>query len=202
MSLNGSCWLHVERTSWIHWFEWNIMLTFSSIWFFFFLISNYHGILNDICGLCYISIGQHRSRKTSGLGGVYLGLNEWVRFEQGGMGGHSRCYIDWMSVWPLRFICWHFNPYMMLLGGGAFGRWLLLEGRALMNGILLLFSCSVMSNSFWPHGPQHTSFPVHHHLPELAVTHVHWVDSAIQPSCLLSFPSSPVFNLSQHQGLF
>ena len=45
-------------------------------------------------------------------------------------------------------------------------------------------------------------FPVHHELPELAQTHVHWVGDAIQPSHTLP-PSSPfAFNLSQHQGLF
>ena len=45
-------------------------------------------------------------------------------------------------------------------------------------------------------------FPVHHQLPELAQTHVHWVDDAIQPSLPLSSSSPPAFNLSQHQGLF
>ena len=44
-------------------------------------------------------------------------------------------------------------------------------------------------------------FPVHHHLPELAQTHVHWVGDAIQPSHPLSSPSPPVLNLSQHQDL-
>ena len=43
--------------------------------------------------------------------------------------------------------------------------------------------------------------PVHHWLPELAETHVHWVGDAIQPSRLLLSPS-PALNLSQHQGLF
>ena len=45
-------------------------------------------------------------------------------------------------------------------------------------------------------------FPVHHQLPELAQTYVHWVSNAIQPSYPLSSPSPPAFNLSQHQGLF
>ena len=45
-------------------------------------------------------------------------------------------------------------------------------------------------------------FPVHHQLLELAQTHVYWVSDAIQPSHPLSSPSPPVFNLSQHQGLF
>ena len=43
---------------------------------------------------------------------------------------------------------------------------------------------------------------VHHQLTELTQIHVHWVGDAIQPSHLLSLPSSPAFCLSQHQGLF
>ena len=43
-------------------------------------------------------------------------------------------------------------------------------------------------------------FPVHHQLPELAQTHVHWVGDATQPSHPLSCPSPPVFNLSHHQS--
>ena len=38
--------------------------------------------------------------------------------------------------------------------------------------------------------------PVHHQLPELTQTHVHWVSDAIQPSHLLSSLSPPAFNLS------
>ena len=40
------------------------------------------------------------------------------------------------------------------------------------------------------------------YLPEFAQTHVHWVSDASQSSHSLSSPSSPAFNLSQHQGLF
>ena len=43
--------------------------------------------------------------------------------------------------------------------------------------------------------------PVHHQFPEFTQTHVHWVGDAIQPSCPLSSPSPPAFNLPQHQGL-
>ena len=47
-------------------------------------------------------------------------------------------------------------------------------------------------------------FPVHHHLPELAQTHVHWVSDAIHPSrprsspssCLQSFAASGSFPMS------
>ena len=44
-------------------------------------------------------------------------------------------------------------------------------------------------------------FPVHHWLPELAQTHVHWISDPIQRFHPQSSPSPP-FNLSQHQGLF
>ena len=45
-------------------------------------------------------------------------------------------------------------------------------------------------------------FPVHHQLLKVAQPDVHRVSEAIQPSHPLSSPSPPVFNLSQHQGLF
>ena len=44
--------------------------------------------------------------------------------------------------------------------------------------------------------------PIHHQHPEFTQTHVHWVGDAIQPSHLLSSPSPPAINLSQHQVLF
>ena len=44
--------------------------------------------------------------------------------------------------------------------------------------------------------------PVHHQLLEFTQTHVHRVGDAIQPSHLLSSPSSLAPNPSQHQGLF
>ena len=47
--------------------------------------------------------------------------------------------------------------------------------------------------------PMDCSMPgllVLHHLLELAQTPVHWVSDAIQPSCPLSSPSPPAFNLS------
>ena len=46
------------------------------------------------------------------------------------------------------------------------------------------------------------NLPVHHPLPELTQTHVHWVSDAIQPSHPLLSPSSSTLNLSQHQGVF
>ena len=59
-----------------------------------------------------------------------------------------------------------------------------------------------MSNSLWPHEPQHSRPPVPHHLLEFAQIHVHWVSDTIWPSHPLSSPSPPALNLSHHQGLF
>ena len=45
-------------------------------------------------------------------------------------------------------------------------------------------------------------FAVYHQLPDLSQTYLHQVSDTIQPSHPLSSPSPPVFNISQHQGLF
>ena len=64
------------------------------------------------------------------------------------------------------------------------------------------FSRSVVAHSLQPHRLQHARPPCLSPLPEFTQTHVHWVGDAIEPSHLLSSPSPPVFNLSQHQGYF
>ena len=57
-----------------------------------------------------------------------------------------------------------------------------------------------------PRGYSTPGLPVHHQLPKLTQTHVHWVSDAIQPSqfsvfsfssCLQSFPPSESFPMSQ-----
>ena len=61
----------------------------------------------------------------------------------------------------------------------------------------------VMSDSLRPHRMQHARLPFAlYHCPEFVQTHVHWVSDAIQPSHLLSTPSPPAFDLSQHHGFF
>ena len=75
------------------------------------------------------------------------------------------------------------------------------SGVRLLDHRVLLFSGSVVSVSLWPMDCSTPGFPVHHHLPELDLTHVHRVGDAIQPSYLLLCPSLAL-NLPQHQGLF
>src|SRR5574338_322671 len=60
-------------------------------------------------------------------------------------------------------------------------------------------SCPTLSD---PMNRSTPGLPVHHKLPEFTQTHVHRVSDAIQPSHLLSSPSPPAPNPSQHQSLF
>ena len=64
------------------------------------------------------------------------------------------------------------------------------------------FSHSIVSDSLRPHELQHSRPPCPCQLPEFTQTHVHRVGDTIQPSHILSSPSPPALNLSQHQGLF
>ena len=64
------------------------------------------------------------------------------------------------------------------------------------------FSCSVMSASLWPHGLQHARPTCPSPTPGVYSNPCplsQWCHPTISP---LSVPSSPAFNLSQHQGLF
>ena len=60
-------------------------------------------------------------------------------------------------------------------------------------------SCLTLCN---PMNHSTPGLPVHHQLPESTQTHVHQVGDANHSSRPLSSPSPPIFNLSQHQGLF
>ena len=65
------------------------------------------------------------------------------------------------------------------------------------------FHCSVTKScqTLWDSMDCSTpGFPVLHHLPDLAQTHVQWVSvsGVMQPSHPLPSPSPPAFNLSQH----
>ena len=70
--------------------------------------------------------------------------------------------------------------------------------------IYLWWWCSVAKSYLTLCDPMDCSmpgFPVLHYLLGFALTHVHWVGDAIQPSHALLY-LSPTFNLSQHQCLF
>ena len=70
------------------------------------------------------------------------------------------------------------------------------------NPLSVQFSRSVVSDSVLPRGLQQARPSCPSPSPGACSTRVHQVGEAIQPSHLLSSPSPPAFNLSQHQGLF
>ena len=101
----------------------------------------------------------------------------------------TRAWSDWLRY------SWHFHPFcvfLSVLSQGCSSTRSPFIGSVTQSCLTL---CSPMDCSM-------PGFPVHHQLPKLAQTHVHWVGDAIQPSHPLLFPSPPILNLSQHQGLF
>ena len=64
---------------------------------------------------------------------------------------------------------------------------------------LISFCCCFCSINhvqlFVTHDCSMPGFPVLHHYPEFAQTHVHWASGAVQPSHPLLPPSPPAFNL-------
>ena len=66
----------------------------------------------------------------------------------------------------------------------------------------LQFSRSVVSDSLWPHEPQHARPPCPSPTPGVYPNPCPWVGDAIKPSHPLLSPSLPALNLSQDQGLF
>ena len=67
------------------------------------------------------------------------------------------------------------------------------------------FSCSVVSDSLWPHGLQHSRLPCPgpiHRTYSNSCPLSQWCHPTISSSVVPFSPSPPAFNLSQHQGLF
>ena len=104
------------------------------------------------------------------------------------------CYLNWMSLLThlTRFLLPFAPPSTPFTApSGPFVHLTLRSVQSLSR----VWLCDPMDCSM-------PGFPVHHQLPELIQIHVHRVGDAIQQSHPLSSPSLPIFNLSQHQGLF
>ena len=98
---------------------------------------------------------------------------------------HSTWFLDLMK---LRFLMYHCRKNSV----GDKGL-----GSVQLSSVVQ--SCLTLCD---PMGCSTPGFPVHHQLPELTQTHVHWIGDAIQPYQPLFSPSPSTFNLSQHQDLF
>jgi len=68
--------------------------------------------------------------------------------------------------------------------------------------LLLLFSCSVASNSLQPQGLQHARFPCPSLFPRVCLNFMSIQSVMLFNHLILSSPSPLAFSLSQHQGLF
>ena len=68
--------------------------------------------------------------------------------------------------------------------------------------LLLLFSCSVVSNSLQPHGLQHARFPCPSLSPRVCLNFMSIESVMLFNHLILSPPSPPAFSLFQCQGLF
>ena len=109
--------------------------------------------------------------------------------------------VSTTMLWFL--VRYHVKPLLQLLNT----RKIQCEDRDLLPKWLHFSSVShsVMSHFLRLHGLQHTGFSVHHQLPELTQTHIHWVGDAIQlshpllspspTSHLQSFPASGSFQM-------
>ena len=97
------------------------------------------------------------------------------------------------------------HPYMTIGKTIALTRWTFVgKVMSLLFNMLSQFSSVAQSCPTLCDPMNHSTpgRPVHHQLPEFTQNHVHRVGDAIQPSHLLSSPSPPALNLSQHRGLF
>ena len=129
---------------------------------------------------------------------------------------HTLFFFFWKYLWNFgvnSFIVRQNSPVKLSRPGLSFvGILKIISSISLLTIVLLFFcqfwfssaefSCSVLSGSCDPMDCSTSGLPVHHHLLEFTQTHVDWVCDAIQPYYPLSLPSPPVFNLSQHQGIF
>ena len=122
------------------------------------------------------------------------------------------CLKDYVFHLKEKMFIMYIVPAVFTLGWKSFQN---IVGQKLTFGIFICLSLcfrglfyfsSVQSLSHvWLCAPMDCSMPslpAHHQFLEFNQTHVHWVGDDIQPSHPLSSPSSPTFNLFQHQGLF
>ena len=112
--------------------------------------------------------------------------------------GLQRVGHDWATK-----LNWITMNYELLICKRGYTNWGPFHGKNKTNTFLncccfsVAKSCPTLCNAMGYGTP---GFPIQY-LQEFAPDHVHWLSDVIQPSHLLSPPSPPALNLSQHQGL-
>ena len=148
---------------------------------------------------CYF-VAQLVKKSTCNVGDLGLSLG-WEDPLEKGKATHSSI-LAWRILWTKSMVSQRIRHDWATFTFTTSYFALKTLGLGSVAGIHNQFSRSVMSHSLWPHGLQHTRPPHPSPIPEFTLTHVHWVGDATQPSPPLLSPSSPAFNLFQHQGLF
>ena len=117
------------------------------------------------------------------------------------------------SLFSLSFSSLAIKMSLYLLVQGGFSTWRFIfsfQGnrrrvwflhQLFLKSLSVQFICSVIFDSWRPHESQHTRPPCPSPTPRVH-SKVHRVGVAIQPSHLMSSPSPPAPNPSQHQSLF
>ena len=133
-------------------------------------------------------------------------LATWVCSLELGEGQARNRGQKWRALYPGRphRVLLSFNPSfsLLLLNPEENRGW---TRKRIQFWILLLFSCSFVSDSLRPHGLQHTRLPVLHQHPEACSNSCplsQWCHPTISSSvipffCLQSFPASGSFPISQ-----
>ena len=114
---------------------------------------------------------------------------------------HTINYKLW-GHWRIMMIMDHKSDVFLK---GSYNAWLSFVSRIKCLQRIEPGGCSISKSCLTPYDRVDCStpvFPVLHHLPEFAQTHVHWVSDAVQPSHPLSSPYLFAFNLFQHRVFF
>ena len=189
MSFKNKCMSDLSYIGWLSRY-WNISLLFS----------HFRGLLRSLGRPSLFYLHQQSWVSAQQLWGIEtLAGTSRIDLLQ-----HKRCQnmhlVDW-SPWQTSYYCslkitTAMNNHVSMKESKEVKR----EYRHTLSFISSVqFSCSVVSDSLWPHGLQHARLPCPSPTPGACSAHVYRVGDAIQPSHPLSFFSS-CLNLSPHQS--
>ena len=120
----------------------------------------------------------------------------WFRRSSGpGYVAHHKSHVNYLASQPLQGTEPTLGEPWLDHVRNIWTAWLNFSGKKDFSSVSHVQLCDPIDYSM-------PGFPVHHQLPELTQTDVHWVGDAIQLSQPLMSPSPPAFSISQQQGLF
>ena len=141
------------------------------------------------------------------LSHIWLFATPWILVHQAppSMGLPRQESLEWVAISSSRGSSWP-KDRIQVSCISYIGRWIIYHwvpwGIPKILSYSVQFSRSIVSDSLRLMKRSTPGLLIHHQLLEFTQTYVHRVSDAIQPFHLLSFPSPPAPNPSQHQGLF